>query len=89
MRAKTYFDYLREPWCREPAGGERLASLTEHLGSEQAALGKLSEIVHQQAAIMAYNDAFHAVGIAWGQHAGGVADQPLPSGLGAQARPAH
>jgi DHA2 family multidrug resistance protein len=31
----------------------------------QAALGKLSEIAHQQASIMAYNDAFHAVGIAW------------------------
>ena len=37
---------------------------TEQLGSSQAALGKLSEITHQQAAIMAYNDAFHFVGIA-------------------------
>ena len=43
---------------------ERLALLTEQLGSSQAALGKLSEITHQQAAIMAYNDAFHFVGIA-------------------------
>ena len=33
---------------------------------QQAALGKLSQIAHQQAAIMAYNDAFHFVGLALG-----------------------
>ncbi|MNP83252.1 hypothetical protein D3C76_1821430 [compost metagenome] len=42
---------------------ERLAQLSERLGSDGAALGKLSEITHQQAMIMAYNDAFHFVGI--------------------------
>nr|WP_272887288.1 MDR family MFS transporter [Stutzerimonas stutzeri] len=64
-RAKVYFDYLRESVApSNPAVAERLASLTQQLGSEQAALGKLSEITHQQAMIMAYNDAFHFVGIA-------------------------
>ncbi|PNG13761.1 MDR family MFS transporter [Stutzerimonas stutzeri] len=64
-RAKIYFDYLRESVVpSNPAVAERLASLTQQLGSEQAALGRLSEITHQQAMIMAYNDAFHFVGIA-------------------------
>ncbi len=64
-RAKIYFDYLRESVVpSNPAVAERLASLTQQLGSKQAALGKLSEITHQQAMIMAYNDAFHFVGIA-------------------------
>ena len=64
-RAKTYFDYLREALVPgNPQVDERLVRLTEQLGSSQAALGKLSEITHQQAAIMAYNDAFHFVGIA-------------------------
>lgn len=64
-RAKIYFDYLREAVVpNNPAVAERLASLTQQLGSEQAALGRLSEITHQQALIMAYNDAFHFVGIA-------------------------
>ena len=49
-----------------PQVAERLASLTDRFGSETAALGKLSEIAHQQASIMAYNDAFHFVGIALG-----------------------
>ena len=66
-RAKTYFDYLRESLVpSNPQVAERLALLTEKLGSEQAALGKLSEIAHQQASIMAYNDAFHFIGIALG-----------------------
>jgi DHA2 family multidrug resistance protein len=43
-----------------------MASMTDRFGSETAALGKLSEIAHQQASIMAYNDAFHFVGIALG-----------------------
>jgi DHA2 family multidrug resistance protein len=64
-RAKVYFDYLREALVpSNPQVAERLALLTEKLGSEQAALAKLSEITHQQAAIMAYNDAFHCIGIA-------------------------
>ncbi|MNN90093.1 hypothetical protein D3C81_2079930 [compost metagenome] len=49
-----------------PQVAERLALLTEKLGSETAALGKISEITHQQASIMAYNDAFHFVGIGLG-----------------------
>ncbi|WP_178106678.1 MDR family MFS transporter [Pseudomonas mangiferae] len=64
-RAKVYFDYLREALGpANPQAQERLAQLTARIGNEQAALGKLSEIVHQQAAIMAYNDAFHFVGLA-------------------------
>ncbi len=46
-----------------PQVAERLALLAEKLGSDGAALGRLSEITHQQALIMAYNDAFHFVGI--------------------------
>ena len=66
-RTKTYFDYLREAVVpTNPQVAERLASMTDRFGSDTAALGKLSEIVHQQAAIMAYNDAFHFVGIALG-----------------------
>ncbi len=64
-RAKIYFDYLRESVVpSNPAVAERLSTLTQQLGSEQAALGRISEITHQQAMIMAYNDAFHFVGIA-------------------------
>ncbi len=63
-RAKVYFDYLREAIVpSNPQVAERLALLAERLGSEQAALAELSRTVHQQASIMAYNDAFHAVGI--------------------------
>ncbi|WP_239482050.1 MDR family MFS transporter [Pseudomonas insulae] len=63
-RAKVYFDYLREAVVpSNPQVAERLALLTEKFGSDSAALGKLSETVHQQAMIMAYNDAFHFVGI--------------------------
>ena len=64
-RTKVYFDYLREALVpTNPAVAERLSALTAQLGSEQAALARLSEITHQQAMIMAYNDAFHFVGIA-------------------------
>ncbi|MHA6193778.1 MDR family MFS transporter [Pseudomonas wadenswilerensis] len=63
-RAKVYFDYLRESVVpTNPAVAERLGQLAERLGNDNAALGKLSEITHQQALIMAYNDAFHFVGI--------------------------
>ncbi|MGQ7957427.1 MDR family MFS transporter [Pseudomonas sp. SP16.1] len=66
-RAKVYFDYLREALVPTNAQlDERLQLLTQTLGSQQAALAKLSEITHQQAAIMAYNDAFHCIGIALG-----------------------
>jgi MFS transporter, DHA2 family, multidrug resistance protein len=64
-RGKLYFDYLRESIVpSNPAVAERLSTLTAQLGNEQAALGRISEITHQQAMIMAYNDAFHFVGIA-------------------------
>lgn len=64
-RAKIYFDYLREALVPgNPAVDERLSLLASQLGSQEAALGKLSEITHQQAIIMAYNDAFHFVGLA-------------------------
>jgi len=66
-RTKTYFDYLREAIVpSNPQVAERMATLTEKFGNETAALGKLSEIAHQQAQIMAYNDAFHFVGLALG-----------------------
>ncbi|MEH6367496.1 MULTISPECIES: DHA2 family efflux MFS transporter permease subunit [Pseudomonas] len=64
-RAKVYFDYLREALVpTNPQVAERIAMLTSKLGSEQAALAQISQITHQQAAIMAYNDAFHWIGIA-------------------------
>ena len=63
-RASLYFDYLRESLTpSNPALGEKLLVLGEQLGSEQAALTKLSEITHQQASMMAFNDAFWAIGI--------------------------
>ncbi|WP_205299815.1 MDR family MFS transporter [Pantoea sp. Tr-811] len=63
-RTKVYFDYLRESVVpSNPQVAERLAQLAERLGNDNAALGRLSEITHQQALIMAYNDAFHLVGI--------------------------
>jgi len=66
-RTKVYFDYLREAIVpSNPQVAERLAFFTDKLGNEQAALGKISEMAHQQATIMAYNDAFHFVGIALG-----------------------
>jgi DHA2 family multidrug resistance protein len=56
--------------------------LTNTLGNETAALGKLSEIAHQQASIMAYNDAFHLVGIALGVSMLAVLlTRKLPAGL--------
>ncbi|HWR78715.1 MAG TPA: MDR family MFS transporter [Pseudomonas sp.] len=63
-RTKTYFDYLREAVIPgNPQVAERITLLTEKLGSETAALGKISEITHQQAQIMAFNDAFLAIAI--------------------------
>ncbi|MFI8479364.1 MDR family MFS transporter [Pseudomonas sp. NPDC078700] len=64
-RAKVYFDYLRESLVpSNPQVAERMTLLTQQLGSEQAALAKISQITHEQAMIMAYNDAFHWIGIA-------------------------
>jgi DHA2 family multidrug resistance protein len=82
-RTKTYFDYLRESIVPgNPQVAERMASLTDRLGSETAALGKLSEIAHQQASIMAYNDAFHLVGIALGiSMLAMLLTRKLPAGL--------
>jgi MFS transporter, DHA2 family, multidrug resistance protein len=82
-RTKTYFDYLREAIVpTNPQVAERMTSLTDRLGSETAALGKLSEIAHQQASIMAYNDAFHFVGIALGISMLAVLlTKALPAGL--------
>jgi DHA2 family multidrug resistance protein len=65
-----------------PQVAERMASLADRFGSENAALGKLSEIAHQQASIMAYNDAFHFVGIALGISMLAVLlTRKLPAGL--------
>ena len=82
-RTKIYFDYLREAIVpTNPQVAERLASLTEKFGNETAALGKLSEMTHQQAQIMAYNDAFHLVGIALGVSMLAVLlTRKLPAGL--------
>ena len=81
-RAKIYFDYLREALVPGNAAvDERLGLLTEQLGSQQAALAKLSEIAHQQASIMAYNDAFHFVGLALAISMLAVLlTRPLPAG---------
>ncbi len=66
-RTQTCFDYLREAIVpTHPQVSERLAMLTEQLGNPTATLGKLSEITHQQAQIIAYNDAFHCVGLVFG-----------------------
>ncbi|WP_022963073.1 DHA2 family efflux MFS transporter permease subunit [Halopseudomonas pelagia] len=63
-RAKHYFDFLREHIVPgNPAVEERLSVLTAQLGDPQAALMMLNNQVHQQAQIMAYNDAFHLIGI--------------------------
>ena len=82
-RTKTYFDYLREAIVpTNPQVAQRLATLTETLGNETAALGKLSEIAHQQAQIMAYNDAFHCVGFALGVSMLAILlTKALPAGL--------
>nr|WP_207202562.1 MDR family MFS transporter [Pseudomonas sp. TH15] len=82
-RTKTYFDYLRESIVpSNPQVAERMASMADRFGSDTAALGKMSEIVHQQASIMAYNDAFHFVGIALGISMLAVLlTKALPAGL--------
>jgi DHA2 family multidrug resistance protein len=82
-RTKTYFDYLREAIVPSNAQvAERLSSMTDRLGNETAALAKISEIAHQQASIMAYNDAFHFVGIALGISMVAVLlTRKLPEGL--------
>jgi DHA2 family multidrug resistance protein len=82
-RTKTYFDYLRESIVpSNPQVAERMASMADRFGSDTAALGKMSEIVHQQASIMAYNDAFHFVGIALGISMIAVLlTKALPAGL--------
>nr|WP_207203813.1 MDR family MFS transporter [Pseudomonas sp. TH31] len=82
-RTKTYFDYLRESIVPgNPQVAERMASMADRFGSDTAALGKMSEIVHQQASIMAYNDAFHFVGIALGISMIAVLlTKALPAGL--------
>ena len=66
-RAAYYFDILRSHVTPgNPAAAERLTLLTEHLGSAEAALRLLDGQVRQQAQIMAYNDAFHAIAIMLG-----------------------
>src|SRR5690554_3741117 len=66
-RTAYYFDILRS---HVSAGNyavtERLTILREHLGSAEAALRLLDGQVRQQAQIMAYNDAFHAIAIMLG-----------------------
>lgn len=63
-RAKYYFDYLRVHVSpANPAMQDRLDAMTEQLGSAESALMALNQEVHQQAQIMAYNDAFHLIGI--------------------------
>ena len=88
-RSKTYFDYLREAIVpSNPQVAERLSLLTDTLGSQSAALGKLSETVHLQAQIMAYNDAFLAIGIALSiALVAALLTKPLPPN--ATAAPAH
>ncbi len=90
-RAKTYFDYLREALVpSNPQVAERLSFWADKLGSEQAALAKLGEMPHQQAAIMAYNDAFHFIGIALAISMPAVLlTRPLPAGATSGTSAAH
>jgi len=63
-RAKYYFDFLRESIVPgNPAVEERLQLLTAQLGDPQSALMALNQTVRQQAQIMAFNDAFHLIGL--------------------------
>ncbi|WP_185268471.1 MDR family MFS transporter [Halopseudomonas xiamenensis] len=63
-RAAYYFDILRSHVSvGNAAATERLQLLGEQLGSAEAALRMLDTQVRQQAQIMAYNDAFHMIGI--------------------------
>ncbi|SDS02255.1 MFS transporter, DHA2 family, multidrug resistance protein [Halopseudomonas xinjiangensis] len=63
-RAKYYFDYLRVHVSPDnPAVQDRLDALTQQLGNADSALMALNQQVHQQAAILAYNDAFHLIGV--------------------------
>lgn len=63
-RAAYYFDILRGYVTEtSPATLDRMAQLTDHLGNAEAALRLLDVQVREQAQIMAYNDAFHFVGI--------------------------
>ena len=63
-RAAHYFEILRSHVSLgNPAAAERLALLGEQLGSSEAALRMLDAQVREQAQIMAYNDAFHLIGI--------------------------
>lgn len=63
-RAKSYFELLRvHVTPANPAVEERLALLAEHTGDATVALRLLHQEVFTQAQIMAYNDAFHLIGI--------------------------
>ncbi|WGK62816.1 DHA2 family efflux MFS transporter permease subunit [Halopseudomonas sp. SMJS2] len=63
-RAAHYFEILRSHVSLgNPAAAERLALLGEQLGSSEAALRMVDAQVREQAQIMAYNDAFHLIGI--------------------------
>ena len=63
-RAAYYFDILRSHVSvGNAAATERLQLLTEQLGNAESALRMLDVQVRQQAQIMAYNDAFHMIGI--------------------------
>ncbi|SDS00014.1 MFS transporter, DHA2 family, multidrug resistance protein [Halopseudomonas litoralis] len=63
-RAAYYFDILRSyVTAGSYAATDRLALLGEQLGSPEAALRLLDQQVREQAQIMAYNDAFHFIGI--------------------------
>jgi DHA2 family multidrug resistance protein len=94
-RAKYYFDFLREHITPgNPAFEERMHLLTGQLGNEQSALQLLSNQVHQQAAIMAYNDAFHLIALMLGCSMIFVLlCKPLPKappqGGAAETEPAH
>lgn len=59
-----YYDYLREAInLMNPIVQQRLDMLSMHLGSEGKALALLAQQVKQQASILAYNEAFHIMGV--------------------------
>ena len=66
-RAKHYYEILRESITPGNAAfTDRMELLTAQLGNEQSAFQLLSNQVHQQASIMAFNDAFHLIAIMLG-----------------------
>ena len=62
----TILDSRAKHYYENAAFTDRMELLTAQLGNEQSAFQLLSNQVHQQASIMAFNDAFHLIAIMLG-----------------------